>query len=102
MTLESVPSSKGLSDAELCIVAEVAIEVARAAIEPLNAHATALTFARAALKDADLKRALAATHRIILTKRAVDPHRMLAPIGPLFQELQQRAERVLGPNWASN
>ena len=102
MTHESVPGSKGLSDAELCIVAEVAVEVARAATERLNAHATALTFARAALKDADFKRALAATHRIILTKRAVDPQRMLAPIGPLFQELQQRAEKVLGPNWVSN
>ena len=102
MTLESVPSSKGLSDAELCIVAEVAVEMARAATQPLNAHATALTFVRAALKDADFKRALAATHRIILTKRTVDPHHMLAPIGPLFQELRQRAERVLDPNWASN
>lgn len=102
MTLESAPGSKGLSDAELRIVAEVAVEMARAATGPLNARTTALTLARAALKDGDFKRALAATHRIILTKRTVDPHRMLAPIGSLFQELLQRAESVLGPNWASN
>ncbi len=98
MTLESVPGAKGLNDAELRIVVEVAVEMAQTARAPLNAHSMALTFARAAVKDANFKGALAVTHRIILTKRAVDPHRMLAPMGPLFQELQQRAERVLSSN----
>jgi len=71
--LESVSGQKGLTDAELRIVAEVAVEMARAAAEPFNAHVTALTFARAALKDANVKRALAAMHRNISTRRAVDP-----------------------------
>ncbi len=96
MTLESALGLKGLSDAEMRIVAEVAVEMARAVSEPFNAHAMALTFARAALKDADFKGALAATHRSILLKRAVDPNHMLAPLAPLFRELEQKAERVLG------
>ncbi len=72
MTLESVLGSKGLSDAELRIVAEVAMEMAQEATEPSNAHVTALTFARAALKDANFKRVLAARHRDIIAKRAAE------------------------------
>lgn len=92
MTTESVPGPKVLSDAEVRIIAEVAMEMARAGF---NAHATALTLARASLKDDDIKRALVGMHRSILTRRAVDPHQMLAPMAPLLRELQQRAARVL-------
>jgi hypothetical protein len=72
MTRESGSDQKGLSDADLSIATEVAVEMARTAAGPLNAHAAALTFARAAMKDANVKRALAAAHRNIITRRAVE------------------------------
>jgi hypothetical protein len=69
MTPKSVPDLKGLSDAELRIAAEVAMEMAQEATQPFDAHTTALTFARAALKDANFKRTLAARHRSIIASR---------------------------------
>ena len=92
MMIDSDPGPTVLSEPEMRIIAEVAMEMARVGFD---AHATAVTLARASLRDAGVKKALALTHRSILTKRAVDPHQMLAPIAPLLRELQQKATRVL-------
>jgi hypothetical protein len=100
MMFESVPGQKGLSDAELRIVAEVALEMARAAPEPFNAQAAALTFARAALKDGNAKRALAAMHRNISTRRAIEPHFSLGVVSTAADEPD--ATDVEGPSTVSN
>jgi hypothetical protein len=96
MLLESISNGKNLSETELRMVAEVAIEMARAVTGPLSAHTGAQTLARAALKNSAFKATLAIVHRNIVVRRAVDPHHMLAPLKPLFRNLEQAAEKVLG------
>ena len=78
------------------MVAEVAIEMARAVGRLANVREGALTLARAALKDADFKAGLEALHRSIVTRQAKDPRRMLAPLAPLLSKLERDAEKVLG------
>ena len=95
MLLESISNRKNLTETELRMVAEVAIEMARAVAGPSSAHTGALTLARAALKDTEFKATLAALHWNIMVRRAKDPHHMLAPLAPLFCKLEQEAERVL-------
>jgi hypothetical protein len=95
MLLESISNRKNLTEAEQRMVAEVAIEMARAVAGPFSAHTGALTFARAALKDPAFKATLAALHRNMMVRRARDPHHMLAPLTPVFRKLEQEAERVL-------
>jgi len=95
MLLESHASRKNLTETELRMVAEVAIEMAREAKSPFDVQAGALTFARAALKDSAFKAALQALHRKIMTRRTIDPRNMLAPLAPLFRNIEQQAERVL-------
>jgi hypothetical protein len=77
------------------MVAEVAIEIAREVDSRFNIHAGALTFARAALKDASFKSTLTTLHRNIMARRVKDPRNMLAPLRPLYSHLKQEADRVL-------
>lgn len=98
--VDAVPGQKGLSDAELRVVAEVAVEMARTATEPFNAHAAALTFARAALKDSNAKQALAAMHRNISTRRAIDPHFSLGAVSTAA--LEPGATDIEGPSTVSS
>jgi len=95
MVPKSLSDQNGLTDDALRIAAEVAVEMARDVTQSVNAHAKALTFARAALKDAKFKAALTAIHRNIILRRAIDPRNMLSPLAPLFQSMEQAAERVL-------
>ena len=96
MPVESISDRKNLSEIELRMVAEVAIEMARAVAGPFSVHTGAQTLARAALKDTAFKAMLTIVHRNIVVRRATDPHRMLAPLKPLFRNLEQAAEMVLG------
>jgi len=95
MLLESIPNRKNLSETEQRMVAEVAIEMARVVAGPFSVQTEAQTLARAALKDTAFKATLAIVHRNIVVRRATDPHRMLAPLKPLFRNLEQAAEKVL-------
>jgi putative aminopeptidase FrvX len=92
---KSLSSQNGLTDDALQIAAEVAIEMARDVTQSVNAHAKALTFARAALRDAKFKAALTAMHRSIILRRAIDPRNMLTPLAPLFRNIERAAEKVL-------
>lgn len=95
MLFESVSNRKDLSETELCMVAEVAIEMARALAAPFSAHTGAQTLARAALKDSAFKATLAIVHRNIVVRRTIDPLHALAPLKSLFHNLEQAAEKVL-------
>jgi hypothetical protein len=95
MLVESISNRKNLSETELHMVAEVAIEMARAVAGPSSAHAGAQTLARAALKDAAFKADLAALHQNVIRRRKIDPRHMLAPLAPLFHKLELEANKVL-------
>jgi hypothetical protein len=54
-------------------------------------------FGRAALIDPAFKARLVEVHRRLEARRANDtPRKMLAPIAPLFRELEREAEVILG------
>jgi hypothetical protein len=93
--LESISNRKNLSETELRMVAEVPIEMARALAGPFSTHTGAQILARTVLKDSAFKATLAIVHRNIVMRRAIDPHHMLAPLKPLFRNLEQAAEKVL-------
>lgn len=95
MLSETTVNRKNLSETELRMVAEVAIEMARAVGGLSGVHEGALTLARAALKDADFKADLEALHRSMVRRQEKDPRRMLAPLAPLFSKLERDAEKVL-------
>ena len=67
MLLESISNQKNLSETEQRMVAEVAIEMARAVAG--SVHRGAQTLARAALKDTAFKATLAIVHRNIMVRR---------------------------------
>ena len=95
MLSDSVPNRKDLSETELCMVAEVAIEMARAGAGSFSVHTGAQTLARAALKDSAFKATLAIVHKNIVMRRAIDPLHALAPLKSLFRNLEEAAEKVL-------
>jgi hypothetical protein len=95
MLSESSSNRKNLSETELCMVAEVAIEMARAFAGPFSAHTGAQTLARAALKDSAFMATLAIVHKNIVVRRTMDPLHALAPLKSLFRNLEQAAEKVL-------
>ena len=88
---------KGLKDAELKMAAEIVTEIARGRGRSFNRHAAALTLCRAALADPTFRARLAEVHRRLEVQRASkEPPRLLAPIAPLFRDLERDAERILG------
>ena len=84
-----------LSDPELRMIAEVATEMAKHRGRSFDASAFAVTLARAALIDSAFKSRLAELHRRLEARRATIPRRMLAPLAPLFRDLERDAEAVL-------
>ena len=53
-------------------------------------------FARATLIDPAFKARLAEVHRRLMARRSTDmPRKLLAPIAPLFRDLERDAEAVL-------
>jgi hypothetical protein len=86
----------GLTDPEIKMAAEIATEIARTRGKAFDRKATALAFCRAAQADADFRAKLAEVHRRLIARRATDiPRKMLAPIAPLFRDLEREAEGVL-------
>jgi len=84
-----------LTDAELHMVAEVVTEFARCRGSAFNRVAKGHDFARAALIDPAFKARLAEVHRRLEARRATDiPRKMVAPLAPLFRDLERDAERI--------
>jgi hypothetical protein len=85
-----------LSDSELRMVAEVVAEMARFRGTSFEKTITGTALARAALIDPAFKANLAEIHRRLEARRATDlPRHVLAPLAPLFRDLERDAETVL-------
>jgi hypothetical protein len=85
-----------LTDTELRMIAEVVTELARFHGRSFDKTAKGTTFARAALIDPAFKAKLAEVHRRLEARRSTDmPRNLLAPIAPLFRDLDRDAEVVL-------
>jgi hypothetical protein len=90
---------KGLKDIELKMAAEIATEIAKGRSGSFNVRATALMLCRAALVDQAFRARLAEVHRRLEIRRASkEPPRLLAPITPLFRDLERDAARILDPH----
>jgi len=87
---------KPLEDAELRMAAEIVAQMAKGRGRSFDARATALMLCRAALADPSFRARLAEVHRRLQVQRASkEPRRLLAPIAPLFRDLERDAERIL-------
>jgi hypothetical protein len=85
-----------LTDAELRMVSEVASELAKLRGTSFDKAATGFTFARAALIDPAFKARLAEVHRRLEACRSTKlPAKLLAPVAPLFRDLERQADAVL-------
>ncbi len=85
-----------LTEAEALMVAEVVNELSKLRGTSFDKAATGFRFARAALIDPAFKAQLAKVHRRLRTRRSTNiPDKLLVPIGPLFRDLERRAESVL-------
>jgi len=72
------------------------MEIAKGRGRSFAVRAMALTFCRAALADPAYRARLAEVHRRLEVQRASkELRRSLAPIAPLFQDLERDAERIL-------
>jgi hypothetical protein len=86
-----------LNDTELRMIAEVVTEFARFRGSAFDKVAKGRAFSRAALIDPAFKARLVEVHRRLQARRATDILRKkLAPIAPLFRDLEREAEAVLG------
>jgi hypothetical protein len=88
----------GLTDADLLMVAEVASELAKLRDTSFDKAATAFTFA-AALTDPAFKARLTEVHRRLEAQRSTKLPGRLAPIAPLFRDLEGEAEAVVSGLW---
>ena len=87
-----------LSYAELRMIAEVVSEMAKYRGRSFDASACAVTLGRAALADRGFRARLAEIRRRIEARRKTDlPHALLAPLAPLFRDLERDAEWILDP-----
>ncbi len=85
-----------LTDAELRKVAEVVSELAKYRGTSFDKAAIGFSFARAALIDPAFKAKIAEVHRRLEARHKTDlPRKLLAPIAPLFRDLEREAEMVL-------
>ncbi len=88
-----------LTDAELQMVAEVAGELAKYRGKTFNRVATGSTLARAALVNPAFKAKLVEIHRRLEARHRTDiPRKLLAPLAPLFRDLEFEAARILDPH----
>jgi hypothetical protein len=86
-----------LCDTELRMIAEVLTELARFRGLAFDKTAKSHAFARAALIDPAFRAHLAEVHRRLEERRATkEPRKILAPIAPLFRDLEREAEVILG------
>jgi hypothetical protein len=85
-----------LSNAELRMIADVVTELARFRGTSFDKVTKGHAFARAALIDSAFKARLAEVHRRLEARRATkEPRHLLAPLAPLFRDLERDAEAVL-------
>jgi len=90
---------KRLKAAELKMAAEIVTEIATGRGRSLDKHAAALKLCRAALVDQAFRARLAEVHRRLEVRRSpTTPRRLLAPIAPLFRDLERDAARILDPH----
>ncbi len=88
-----------LSVSELQVVAEVVGELAKYRGKTFNRVATGSTLARAALVDPAFKAKVVEIHRRLEARRQTDiPRKLLAPLAPLFRDLEFEAARILDPH----
>ena len=86
---------RNLTEWDLRTIAEVTSEMAKLRGTAFDAHAQALAFARAAQVDADFRAQLAEVARRIEARRSMRTARkLLAPLGPLFRELEEALKRI--------
>ena len=85
-----------LSDAELKMVAEIVSEMARSRGAAFDGAAKGAAFARAALINPAFRARLSEVHqRLDVWRVTKEPRTILAPIAPLFHDLEADAEIVL-------
>src|SRR5712692_8236404 len=86
-----------VANADLRMIAEVVTEMARHRGSSFDKVPKGHTFGRAALIDPGFRARLAEVHRrLVARRRPTDlPPKMLAPISPLFRDLEREAEAVL-------
>ena len=90
---------RALSVLELQIVAEVVGELAKHRGKTFNRLATSATLARAALVNVAFKAKLMEVHRRLEERRKTDiPRKLLAPLAPIFRDLEFEAARILDPH----
>jgi len=78
------------------MAAEIGRETAKGRDRSFDTRAAALKLCRAALADPRFHARLAEVHRRLEIQRASKvPRRLLAPIAPLFRDLERDAERIL-------
>ena len=83
--------------ADLSLAAAIATEMARTRGPAFDSHAVALVLCRAAEADADFRIRLAEVYWRLDARRATKiPANILAPIPPLFGDLEREAEQILG------
>lgn len=88
-----------LNNAELRMVAEVVGELSKHRGKTFNRVTTGSTLARAALADPAFKAKLVEIHRRLEARRKTDiPRKLLAPLAPLFRDLEFEAARILDPH----
>ncbi len=88
-----------LSVEELRMVAEVVGELAKYRGKAFNRVATGSALARAAFVDPAFKAKLVEIHRRLEVRRKTDiPRKLLAPLAPLFRDLEFEAARILAPH----
>ena len=85
-----------LTDAELRMIVEVVTELAKYRGTAFDKAGKGTAFARAAMIDPAFKARLVEIHRRLDARRNTDiPVKMLAPLAPLFRDLERDAETVL-------
>ncbi len=85
-----------LTDDELLQIAEVVRALARFRARSFDQIGTADRFARACIASAAFRAKVAEVHRRIEVRRATkEPRRLLAPLAPLFRDLEREAETIL-------
>ena len=85
-----------LSDEELLKIAEVVAELARLRGRDFDQIAVASRFGRAAMASPAFRAKIIEVHRRVEARRATkEPRHLLAPLAPLFRDLEREAETVL-------
>ena len=87
---------KPLDDAELKMATDITTQMARSRGQSFDQRAAALKLCRAALADESFRARLAEIYRRLTVHRASTlPRKLLAPLAPLFRDLERDAAQIL-------